>query len=86
MNMSKLPQFKTLDELVEFWETHDFTDYIDEMEEVALDSLKPEPPLLQVTLDPHQLAELEQIASQRGLTPGRLAQVWIEDRLKQEAA
>ena len=33
--MAKLPKFKTLDELVAFWETHDFSDYIDEMEEVA---------------------------------------------------
>ena len=37
--MSKLPHFKSLDELVEFWETHDFSDYVEEMEEIELDSL-----------------------------------------------
>jgi predicted amino acid dehydrogenase len=82
--MSKLPQFETLDELVEFWETHDFTDYIDEMEEVSLASLKAETTLLQIPLDPEQLAELERLAIRRGLTVNRLARGWIEDRLRQE--
>lgn len=35
--MAKLPKFETRDELVAFWDTHDFTDYLDEMEEVDLD-------------------------------------------------
>jgi len=33
--MDKLPQFQTLDELVAFWDDHDFTDYVNEMEEVT---------------------------------------------------
>lgn len=37
----KLPQFRTLDELVAFWEEHDFTDYQDQMEEVDLDEALP---------------------------------------------
>lgn len=32
-----------MDELLEFWEVHDFTDYMAEMEEVPIDSLKPKP-------------------------------------------
>ena len=35
--MAKLPKFETLDELVAFWDTHDFTDYLDEMDEADLD-------------------------------------------------
>ena len=33
--MDKPSQFQTLDELVAFWDEHDFTDYVDEMEEVV---------------------------------------------------
>jgi hypothetical protein len=35
--MAKIPEFKTLDEAVEFWETQDSTDYWAEMEEVTVE-------------------------------------------------
>jgi len=35
--MAKIPDFKTLDEAVEFWESHDSTDYDDDMEEVVFE-------------------------------------------------
>lgn len=35
--MTKLPEFKSVDEEVEFWTTHDSADYWDEMEEVTLE-------------------------------------------------
>ncbi|NWF65789.1 MAG: hypothetical protein HXY38_16075 [Chloroflexi bacterium] len=35
--MSKIPEFKTLDEAVEFWETHNSTEYWEDMEEVTFE-------------------------------------------------
>ncbi len=35
--MAKIPDFKTLDEAVEFWETHDSADYWEDMEEVTFE-------------------------------------------------
>lgn len=35
--MAKIPDFKTLDEAVVFWETHDSADYWAELEEVTFD-------------------------------------------------
>ncbi|MFQ5626505.1 MAG: CopG family antitoxin [Methyloligellaceae bacterium] len=35
--MEKIPEFKTLDEEAEFWETHDSADYWDDMEEAAFE-------------------------------------------------
>ncbi len=32
---NRLPEFQTLDELVEFWEEHDFGKYWDDLEEVT---------------------------------------------------
>jgi hypothetical protein len=74
-----------LDELVAFWETHDFTDYLDEMEEVDLDSLPIESTVLHIPLEAEPLAKLAHLAAQQGLTPGHLARTWIEERLKQAA-
>jgi YgiT-type zinc finger domain-containing protein len=35
--MAKIPDFQTLDEAVEFWESHDSTDYWEDMEEVGFE-------------------------------------------------
>ncbi len=35
--MTKIPDFETLDEAVEFWESHDSADYWDDMEEVTFE-------------------------------------------------
>lgn len=35
--MATIPEFETLDEAVEFWETHDSTEYWADMEEVQFD-------------------------------------------------
>ncbi len=35
--MTKIPDFKTLDEAVEFWESHDSADYQDDMEKVTFE-------------------------------------------------
>ncbi|MEK7325785.1 MAG: CopG family antitoxin [Chloroflexota bacterium] len=40
--MSKIPDFQTLDELVEFWEDHDFADYWDELEEIEPEEAMPD--------------------------------------------
>ncbi|MGQ9627387.1 MAG: CopG family antitoxin [Anaerolineae bacterium] len=84
--MVKLPSFKTLDELVAFWETHDFTDYIDEMEEVAPEIGLPQRShgTLRIQLDSTLLQRLQEIASERGLDPDALARLWLEERLAQE--
>lgn len=35
--MEKIPDFKTLDKAVEFWESHDTSNYWDELEEVSFE-------------------------------------------------
>ncbi len=35
--MTKIPELKTLDEAVEFWKTHDTSDYWEEMEDVEFE-------------------------------------------------
>ena len=42
--MSRMPDFRTLDELVEFWETHDFSDYWDELEAAEPEEAQPSYP------------------------------------------
>ena len=84
--MAKLPKFETLDELVAFWDTHDFTDYLDEMEEVDLETGLPghTPESLHIRLDKVSMQRLKEIAVERGLSSNGLVRLWLEERLLQE--
>ena len=43
---SRIPEFASREEEAEFWDTHDFTDYLDELEPVRalIHSLRPQSP------------------------------------------
>lgn len=85
--MGKLPQFQTLDELVAFWDDHDFTDYVDEMTEVDEEGLPGQRrPMLQFALDRRVWERLNELANRRGIPSDRLAREWLEERLAYEMA
>ena len=62
MNKKELPQFKSIEEEAEFWDTHSFADYIDEFEEVKEPILvKPRKRVVSLRLDQEAATLLEQI-------------------------
>ncbi len=81
--MSKLPRFRTLDELVDFWDSHSFTDYLDQMEQTSPAEAMPgrvaEP--LRVQLDKSLHQRLAELAARKGLSVDGLARLWLEERL-----
>lgn len=85
--MAELPRSQTLDELVAFWDTHDFTDYMDEKEEADLETGLPgrRQESLRIRLDKSLMQRLREIATERGLSSGGLARLWLEERLLQES-
>ena len=66
--MKRLPEFRTLEEEIEFWEKHSVADYWDELKE-SKDVLK-RPRLTPVTLkfDPLVLKKIKMLAKKRGLS------------------
>jgi hypothetical protein len=40
--MGNIPDFQTLDQLIEFWEEHDFAEHWDEFEEVGAEEAAPD--------------------------------------------
>lgn len=81
---SRIPEFASREEEAEFWDTHDVTDYLDELRPVRV---RPMPGLsagMTVRLDPDDREALGRIATQRGIGPSTLVRMWIKERLRDE--
>jgi hypothetical protein len=81
---SKIPEFKSLDEEAEFWETHDTTEFEDEFEEVRAKVARPLSHILAVRLDARTIDRLAEVGRAKGLGPSTLARMRLLERLKRE--
>lgn len=79
-----LPEFKSRQEMAEFWDTHDFTDYMDEFKPVKVRFAKKLSEGINIRLDPETLQELRKRASEKGIGPTTLARMWILERLREQ--
>ena len=79
-----IPQFATREEEAEFWDTHDFADYWDELEpaNVVVSPNLTSSILLTLELDGESLTRLCEKADTLGVNIETLARTWILERLK----
>ena len=81
----KIPSFNSIEEEAEFWDTHDITDFEDELTEVTM-TFGPElAERVTVRLDQTDRVALERHARKIGVGPSTLARMWLKERLNQEA-
>ncbi len=80
----KIPSFANIEEEAEFWDTHDSTDYLDDVEPIRLARQQHRVYRLLVTLSDEEFRVLEAHATSQGLSPSDLAQRWVTERLRQE--
>ena len=80
-----LPDLQSREEMAEFWDTHDFTDYMDEFKPVKVHFAKQLSEGLNIRLDPETLKELRAHAAEKGVGPTTLARMWIMEHLKAQA-
>lgn len=79
MNYTKIPQTDSIQELADFWDTHDLTDFENELEEVS------EPVFdnsVSVQLESKELEIIETLAKSRGISPENLIREWVVERGK----
>ena len=77
----KIPRIDSIQELAHFWDTHDLTDFEDELEEV------PEPVFgflteLTVPLEPKELEALRALAKARDTSPVNLVREWVLEHIE----
>lgn len=81
---SRIPQFATREEEAAWWDTHDVTDYLDELEPVRVRFAKNLSEGLTVRLDPQTMQELRERARRQGIGPTTLIRMWVMERLRAE--
>jgi len=83
----ELPDFSKMseDEIADFWETRDSTDYWDEMEEVREPFIDVRPKkAISMRIDEETLKQLKKIAIKKGLGYQTLIRMWVKERLEKE--
>ena len=86
MNTKNIPQFKSIQEEAKFWDTHNITDYWDDMEKVDLEfiPLQKKEDSVTIRLEPMLKKRLEQIAKKSRVSLSTIARLWLIDRLRNE--
>jgi predicted DNA binding CopG/RHH family protein len=79
---SRIPDFASRAEEAAFWDTHDITDYLDELKPARVRFAKNLSEGITIRLDPQTLAELRSLAHRKGVGPTTLARMWILEHLR----
>ncbi len=66
MNTQKIPQFDSIQEMAQFWDTHDLTDFADEIEEVTETVFERET-AIEMHLEPQEVQAVQEIAQSEGI-------------------
>ena len=78
MKHSKIPQTDSIQELAQFWDTHDLTDFEDELEEVTEPVFETK---VTVRLNPDEAEVVKTLANARGTSLATLVQEWVAERI-----
>ena len=80
MKKSKLPKTDSIEKLAEFWDTHDLTDFEDELEEVA-NPVFVRGAAIKVHLKSPEAAAVQRMAQAKGVSREELIRAWLLQKL-----
>ena len=86
---SRIPVFANREEEAAFWDTHDVTDFLDELTPVTMRAARPLrvrnlSANVQVRFDEETDRKLEDQASAQGVKKATLIRMWVLERLRDE--
>ena len=80
MNVQKIPQTDSIQELAHFWDTHDVTEFENQLEEVTEPVFERET-AIQIRLEPQQIEAVKEVARLKGINYVDLIQQWILEKV-----
>ncbi len=78
----RIPEFASREEEAEFWDTHDITDFWDELKPVKVKFSDRIDHGVIVVFESDTFNQIVEIARERGIFPDVLIHTWIVERLK----
>jgi predicted DNA binding CopG/RHH family protein len=84
MKHTNIPQTDSIQELAHFWDTHDLTDFDDELEEVS-EPVFERQTIVTVRLEPKDAEVVKALARSRGISHIALIQEWVLERIHASA-
>jgi predicted DNA binding CopG/RHH family protein len=80
MTTQRLPQTDSIQELAKFWDTHDVTEFQNELEEVGEPVFQRENEI-RVRLETDEVKAVREIARSRGVPDSDLIRQWVRERI-----
>lgn len=80
MNLTDIPQTDSIQELAQFWDAHDLTDFEDQLEEVSEPVFEREA-VVKIQLEPDEIEALNEIAKSKGVGSADLIREWVLERI-----
>ena len=86
MKKSTLPKTDSLQKRAEFWDTHDLTDFEDELEEVAAPAFtrRTRGAAIKVPLQVREAQAVERMAQAKGITREELLRAWVLKKIARQ--
>jgi hypothetical protein len=80
----RIPSFNNIEEEAEFWDTHSFSEFDEELTPVEVTVTKNLSAPLSVRLDPQDRAAIVRQAHAKGVGPSTLIRMWAKEHLRQD--
>jgi len=82
MKRVKIPHTDSIEELARFWDTHDLTEFEDQLEEVTELVFERTPEeVITLHLQPQEIAAVKRVAQARGIEEATLLREWVREKL-----
>ena len=86
MRRTKLPHTDSIEELARFWDTHDLTDFEEDLEETSdRVFVRAKGTSLSIALQPAEAQHLRKIARSKGVKENTVLRQWILERLHESS-
>ena len=81
MRRKEIPQSDSIQELAAFWDTHDVTEFEDQLEVVGGTVFERQAELIAVPLRPTEIEAVKRIADSKGIGYDALIREWVIEKL-----
>jgi predicted DNA binding CopG/RHH family protein len=78
--ITKIPQTDSIQELAYFWDTHDLTDFEDELEEVCEQVFERQTEI-KIQLQSEEIEAIKALAKAKGISYDALIREWVLERI-----